>query len=66
MYDPAVVDALVRIVGVDRLVMGSDYPVGEPDPLAFLRRCPSLTDHDIARVSGTTAAELLQYSTANK
>lgn len=33
IYDPAVLFALVQCVGADRLVMSSDYPVGELDPL---------------------------------
>ena len=30
---------LLERVGADRLVMGSDYPVGEQDPAGFVERC---------------------------
>ena len=36
-YGPQAVDAMLRVVGVDRLVHGSDRPVAEPPPLAVAR-----------------------------
>jgi hypothetical protein len=40
--------------------MGSDWPVGEADPLGFVERCPELADPGArAGVLGTTAAGLL-------
>ncbi|CAN5513994.1 amidohydrolase family protein [soil metagenome] len=39
VYDPKVLASLLERVGSDRLVMGSDYPVGEKDPLGWLRSC---------------------------
>jgi aminocarboxymuconate-semialdehyde decarboxylase len=46
-YDTCVYDAdtlahLVAIVGADRIVMGSDYPVGEMKPVDFIRDCAAL------------------------
>ena len=35
-YGPKAVDAMLRVVGVDRLVLGSDRPVVEPPPLTAL------------------------------
>jgi len=35
-YGPKAVDAMLRVVGVDRLVLGSDRPVVEPPSLATL------------------------------
>ena len=35
-YGPRTVDAMLRVVGVDRLVNGSDIPVIEPVPLDAL------------------------------
>jgi 6-methylsalicylate decarboxylase len=35
-YGPRAVDAMLRVVGVDRLVLGSDRPVVEPPSLATL------------------------------
>jgi aminocarboxymuconate-semialdehyde decarboxylase len=62
VYDPAVLEALVRRVGADRLVLGSDYPVGEPDPLGFVNRCAGLAPHERAMVTGTNAIRLLSRS----
>lgn len=39
VYDEDVLQRLVDIVGSDRIVMGSDYPVGNPDPVGFIRNC---------------------------
>ncbi|MPS28722.1 MAG: amidohydrolase [Alcaligenaceae bacterium] len=58
VYDPKVLRVLVERVGVDRLVMGSDYPVGESDPVAWLRQC-GLAGDELAAVAGGNAAKLL-------
>ncbi len=58
VYDPAVLRVLIERVGVDRLVMGSDYPVGEADPVGWLRSA-GLNGTDLAAVSGGNAARLL-------
>ena len=39
-YGPKAVDAMLRVVGVDRLVHGSDRPVVDPPSLAALARLP--------------------------
>jgi aminocarboxymuconate-semialdehyde decarboxylase len=59
LYEPAMLDALVARVGADRLVMGSDYPVGDPDPVGFVERSPSLGPEETAAVLGGTLANLL-------
>ena len=35
-YGPRALDAMIRAVGVDRLVLGSDRPVADPPPVAAL------------------------------
>ena len=35
-YGPHAVDAMLRVVGVDRLVLGSDRPIADPPALAPL------------------------------
>jgi hypothetical protein len=35
-YGPRAVDAMLRVVGVDRLVLGSDRPIADPPALASL------------------------------
>jgi len=58
VYDPRVLRTLVERVGADRLVLGSDHPIGESDPVGFLRRC-GLSGEDLARACGGNAAALL-------
>jgi aminocarboxymuconate-semialdehyde decarboxylase len=59
LYEPAMLEALVARVGADRLVMGSDYPVGETDPVGFVSRCPALAPSDVECIVGGTLAGLL-------
>jgi hypothetical protein len=35
-YGPRAVDAMLRVVGVDRLVLGSDRPIADPPSLSSL------------------------------
>lgn len=58
VYDPAVLRVLIERVGVDRLVLGSDYPVGEADPVGWLKSA-GLDGTDLAAVAGGNAARLL-------
>ena len=60
VYEPSTLSALVRQVGADHVLMGSDWPVGEGDPIGFVQRCPELSDAgDRDAVLGQTAAGLL-------
>jgi aminocarboxymuconate-semialdehyde decarboxylase len=59
VYEPSTLTALVQQVGADHLLMGSDWPVGEADPIGFVTRCPALSDDDRAAILGGTAASLL-------
>ena len=58
VYDPQVLKLLQERVGIDRLVMGSDYPVGEADPVGWLRKC-GLEGESLKAVTGGNAAKLL-------
>jgi aminocarboxymuconate-semialdehyde decarboxylase len=58
VYDPQVLKVLLDRVGADRLVMGSDYPVGEKDPVAFVKSC-GVSGTELARICGGNAARLL-------
>lgn len=55
-------DYLVDRVGVDHVVLGTDYPydMGETDPIGRIARVAGLSDGDRARISGATAARLLK------
>jgi aminocarboxymuconate-semialdehyde decarboxylase len=58
VYDPQVLKVLLKRVGADRLVMGSDYPVGEKDPVGWLREC-GVAGENLAAIAGGNAARLL-------
>jgi aminocarboxymuconate-semialdehyde decarboxylase len=58
-YSATVVEALVRRVGADRLVMGSDYAVGDPDPIGSVKAVANITGKELPLVTGATAAQLL-------
>lgn len=57
-YDAHVLAALAGIVGADRIVMGSDYPVGDPDPRASVVAA-GLPAAEQRGVLGDNAARLL-------
>jgi aminocarboxymuconate-semialdehyde decarboxylase len=58
VYDPQVLKVLLERVGADRLVLGSDYPVGEADPVGWLRGC-GVAGADLKQIAGGNAARLL-------
>ncbi len=59
LYDPTVLTSLIGIVGHDRLTLGSDYAVGDTDPVGFIHRCGDLSDAQKHLVLGGTAEALL-------
>jgi aminocarboxymuconate-semialdehyde decarboxylase len=61
VYDPQVLTVLIERVGADRLVLGSDYPVGEQDPLAWLQAA-GVQGTDLQAIAGGNAARLLGLS----
>ncbi len=58
LYDPTIAENLIRRVGADRLIMGSDFPVGEMDPLGFIDAL-AISDLDRAKIKGDLAVRLL-------
>jgi aminocarboxymuconate-semialdehyde decarboxylase len=58
VYDPAVLRVLLDRVGADRLVMGSDYPVGEKDPVGWIDGF-GLSASDTEKIRGGNAVRLL-------
>ena len=58
VYDPQVLKVLLDRVGADRLVMGSDYPVGEKDPVAWLKQA-GVGGADLVAIAGGNAARIL-------
>lgn len=59
VYGADVLEALIKRVGVDRIVFGSDYPVGERDPFATLKECKVLGDQDREMIKRETPARIL-------
>jgi aminocarboxymuconate-semialdehyde decarboxylase len=59
VYSPAVLEALIESVGAERLLMGGDHPVGDPDPVGFVRSAPGLAEEQLAAILGATAEALL-------
>ena len=57
VYETEVLEALVKRVGADRVVLGSDYPVGEPKPVEFVESC-ALTAEENAKIVRENAARL--------
>lgn len=58
VYDSRTLELLIERVGIDRVVMGGDYPVGGFDPLDFLAST-SLSDSEQAAIAGGNAVALL-------
>ena len=59
VYGSDVLEDLVAKVGADRIVLGSDYPVGDKDPMSVLRGCRHLSADDIEMITRTTPASIL-------
>jgi aminocarboxymuconate-semialdehyde decarboxylase len=59
-------DHIVDLAGIDRIVLGSDYPadMGEPDPVEFLRSHPGLSDEQRWKIMSGNLVELLRRSGA--
>ncbi|MFI5551928.1 amidohydrolase family protein [Streptomyces sp. NPDC051738] len=61
VHDPHVLRELIRVVGADRVLLGSDFPfdMGTEDPVGALRAA-RLSDTDFDAVRGGNAAALLR------
>lgn len=59
MYDPIALGHLIERVGADRIVLGSDYPFGEMDPLLSVAALPGVDDAALALVAHGNARRLL-------
>lgn len=62
VYGADVLEALIARVGADRIVFGTDYPVGERDPFATLKACTTLSEAERAMITRETPAEILGFS----
>ena len=60
VYNLDMLEFLVKKVGADRIMMGSDYPVGESDPVGFVRRSRNISAADKEKIIWRNAARLLR------
>lgn len=63
VFSPNLIDQLVAAVGVDRVMMGSDYPfdMGDDDPVGLVNRS-SLSDDDREKVLFGNASRLFRIA----
>jgi aminocarboxymuconate-semialdehyde decarboxylase len=61
-HDDRINAALVKLVGADRVTLGSDYcfDMGLDDPLATVKRIPGLGEQDRQLIAGGNALKLLR------
>lgn len=60
VFQPLYLRHLVEVVGVDRVMLGTDFPfdMGETDPLALINATEGLSDDDSAAIAGENAARI--------
>jgi aminocarboxymuconate-semialdehyde decarboxylase len=63
VYERPVLQHLVDKVGADRVLLGSDYPVGEMQPVAFVRETATLADTQKDQIVRGNGAALLGLAT---
>ncbi|MFI0374135.1 amidohydrolase family protein [Actinomadura sp. 1N219] len=61
LHSPTRVRTLVDLVGIDRVMLGTDYPfdMGDPDPQGTLAKIPGLRDRDRLQIARTNADRLI-------
>jgi aminocarboxymuconate-semialdehyde decarboxylase len=54
-------DHVIDLAGIDRIVLGSDYPadMGQPDPVGFIRSHPRLSEEQRLQILSANATGLL-------
>ena len=58
VYNPDMLEFLAAKVGADRIVIGGDYPVGEDNPAAFVKKA-KLSSKEKRMILGENAARIL-------
>lgn len=59
VYNLDMLEFLAEKVGPEQILLGGDYPVGEDDPVAFVRESRRLSEETKRRMLGENAAALL-------
>ncbi len=60
VYNIDMLEFLVKKVGAGRVLLGSDYPVGESDPIGFVRKSRKISASDKENIIWRNAARLLK------
>ena len=56
---PRALEVAVKVLGADRLMLGTDYPIFVPDPVRVTLEAAAITPAERARVASGTARELI-------
>jgi aminocarboxymuconate-semialdehyde decarboxylase len=59
VYNPEMLDTLLDKVGHSRIVLGSDYPVGEEDPVGFVLNSKKIGNKEKEDILQNNAADML-------
>jgi len=59
VYGNDVLEALIRRVGADRIVLGTDYPFGEDDPVGNIGKAEGISAEERRQIVSGTAAGIL-------
>jgi len=59
VYSPTVLEALIRRVGADRIILGTDFPFGEDDPVGTIRKVAGISSEDVDKIVSRTPAAIL-------
>jgi aminocarboxymuconate-semialdehyde decarboxylase len=61
VHDPDALTFLVKRMGADRVLLGTDYPfpMGDGDPVALIRSAPGLADDAIESILGGNAERII-------
>jgi aminocarboxymuconate-semialdehyde decarboxylase len=60
VYDVEILERLVEKVGADRIILGSDFPVGEEEPVEFVHKSTRLSDDEKDMILTRNAASLFR------
>jgi predicted TIM-barrel fold metal-dependent hydrolase len=58
LYDPEVYQMAINLVGIDKILFGSDYPLLAPEKYFSEMQLGGLTQHQISRICGLNAKQL--------
>jgi len=64
VYNVDILEHLVDKVGADRVILGSDFPVGEEEPVEFVNKSTRLSSEDKDKILWKNAAALFQVPEA--